>query len=129
MHINVDVSLKSTLDREDDQRICENVKFIKSELTALFSYVKFLWMIIQIWLLVGFQILYVAVYGYNNTATGFAIGDTKGVAYDCTHTCQVCSSMEGHSQVQILNQVSVTSAVNLQLHKFKAKCNRLEDGF
>lgn len=86
-------------------------------------------MIIQIWLLVGFQILYVAVYGNNNTATGFAVGDTKGVAHDCTHMRQVYSSMEGHGQVQILNQVSTTSAVNLQLHKFKAKCDRLEDGF
>lgn len=129
MHINVYVSLKSTLDCEADQRTCENVKFIKSVLTSLFSYVKLLWMILQIWLLVGFQILYVAMYGYKNTATGFAIGVIRGVAYDCTHMCQVCSSMEGHNQVQILNHVSATLAVNLQLHRFKAKCNRLGDSF
>lgn len=42
MHINVYVSLKSTLDREADQRICENVKFIKSRLTALLSYGRLL---------------------------------------------------------------------------------------
>ena len=125
MHINVYVSLKSTLDREADQRICENVKFIKSGLTAPFSYVKLLWMILQVWLLVGFQVLYVAMYGYNNTATGFAIGDIEEVVvYDCTHVCQVCSSTEGHSQVQILNQFS---AINLQHHRFKAKCNKLGD--
>lgn len=105
MHINVYVSLKSTLDCETDQRICENIKFIKRGLTALFSYVKLLWMIPQIWMLVGFQILYVAMYGYNNTATGFAVGDTRGVAYDCTHVCQICINMEGHIQVQILNHV------------------------
>lgn len=54
-------------------------------------------MILQIWLLVGFQILYVTMYGYNNT--GFAVGDIRGVAYDCTHMCQVCSGMKGYSQV------------------------------
>lgn len=105
MHINVHVSLKSSLDCETDQRICENVKFIKRRLTALFSYVKLLWMIPQIWMLVGFQILYVAMYGYNNAATGFAVGDIRGVAYDCTHMCQICINLEGHFQVQILNQV------------------------
>lgn len=122
MHINVYVSLKSTLDREADQRICENVKFIKSGLTALFSYVKLLWMILQIWLLVGFQILYVAMYGYNNTATGFAVGDIRGVAYDCTHMCQACSGMEGHVQVQIPNQVSATFGVSLQRQYLCPRC-------
>lgn len=87
MHINVYVSLKSTLACEADQRICENVKFIKSGLTALFSYVKLLWMIPQIWLLVGFQILYVAMYGYNNTATGFAVGEISGGLLMIAHTC------------------------------------------
>lgn len=84
-YINVYVSLKSTLHCEADQRICENVKFIKSALTAFFSYVKLLWMILQIWLLVGFQILYVPMYGYDNTAAGFSAGDMREAAHDCTH--------------------------------------------
>lgn len=83
--INVYVSLKSTLHHEADQRICENVKFIKSALTAFFSFVKLLWMTLQTWLLVRFQILYVPMYGYNSTATGFAVGDMRGAAHDWAH--------------------------------------------
>lgn len=129
-YINVYVSLKSTLHREADQRICENVKFIKSALTAFFSYVKLLWMIFQIRLLVGFQILYVPMYGYNNTATGIAVGDMKGVARDCAHVSslqQYGGPKSDPNSKPHLNYISCKTAVS-QI-QCKIQCSSLVSGF
>lgn len=125
MHINVYVSLKSTLACEADQRICENVKFIKSGLTALFSYVKLLWMIPQIWLLVGFQLLYVAMYGYNNAATGFAVGERYqgGCLWLHTHVSKLqqyggpCSGPNYEPGLSYISCKTVTSQIQSKMQQ------------